>query len=153
MVTCSPVAATTSSSRASGCGCSSLASAISRLVSPDIAEGTTTRSWPAAFHLATRRATLRIRSTEPTDVPPNFCTISAIALKKSAKALKKRRILPHGQAATHCDHGTRSMEGGGVLYEGFRPEESRRDRLGQCARGLPERRNDKYRPAALQNRG
>src|SRR5687768_8024039 len=54
------------------------ASAIRRLVSPAIAEGTTTRSWPAAFHFATRRATLRMRSTEPTEVPPNFCTISAI---------------------------------------------------------------------------
>jgi len=48
------------------------------LVSPAMAEGTTTRSWPAAFHLATRRATFLIRSTEPTEVPPNFWTISAI---------------------------------------------------------------------------
>src|SRR3982750_4194482 len=48
IVTCSPVLATTSSSRGSGCGCSSLASAISRLVSPAIAEGTTTRAYPAA---------------------------------------------------------------------------------------------------------
>src|SRR3954465_11268851 len=75
IVTCSPVEATTSSSRGSGCACSSRASAISRFVSPAIADGTTTMSWPAACHLTTRRATLRMRSTEPTEVPPNFCTI------------------------------------------------------------------------------
>ena len=53
-MTCSPVEAITSSSRGSGCGWISLASAIRRLVSPDIADGTTTTSWPAAFHFATR---------------------------------------------------------------------------------------------------
>ena len=78
MVTCSPVAATTSSSRGSGSAWICLAKAIRRSVSPAIAEGTTTRSWPAAFHLATRRATLRMRSTEPTEVPPNFWTIRAM---------------------------------------------------------------------------
>ena len=72
------VVAITSSSRGSGCGWSSFASAIRRLVSPAIAEGTTTRSWPAAFHFATRRATLRMRSIEPTEVPPNFWMISAM---------------------------------------------------------------------------
>jgi hypothetical protein len=72
MVPCSPVEAMTSSSRGSGCCCRLCASAIRRLVSPAIADGTTTRSWPAAFHLATRRATFLIRSTEPTEVPPYF---------------------------------------------------------------------------------
>ena len=48
------------------------ASDSSRLVSPDMAEGTTTMRCPAACHLATRQATLRMRSTEPTEVPPNF---------------------------------------------------------------------------------
>ena len=33
------------------------------MMTPDLA---------ARFHFATRRATLRIRSTEPTEVPPNF---------------------------------------------------------------------------------
>jgi hypothetical protein len=42
IVTCSPVAATTSSSRGSGVGESSFASASSRFVSPAIAETTTT---------------------------------------------------------------------------------------------------------------
>lgn len=39
-------------------------------------------SCPAAFHFATRRATFLIRSTEPTEVPPNFWTMSATWLKK-----------------------------------------------------------------------
>ena len=72
MVTCSPVDATTSSSRGLGFPDSSFASASSRLVSPAIAEGTTTIWWPSRWNFATRRATLRIRSTLPTDVPPYF---------------------------------------------------------------------------------
>src|SRR5690348_4264114 len=84
MVTCSPVAATTSSSRGSGCAWISFASAISRLVSPAMAEGTTTRSCPAARHFATRRATFLIRSTEPTDVPPYFWTIKAMGAWRKA---------------------------------------------------------------------
>ncbi len=47
-----------------------LASASRRLVSPLIAEGTTTMRWPARAHLATRLATLWIRSGEPIEVPP-----------------------------------------------------------------------------------
>ena len=78
MVTCSPVEATTSSSRGSGWGEISLASAISRLVSPDMAEGTTTSWCPCAFQRATRLATFLMRSVEPTEVPPNFWTISAM---------------------------------------------------------------------------
>ena len=45
-VTCSPVEATTSSSRSSGSGAICLASPSRRLVSPDIAETMTTTSWP-----------------------------------------------------------------------------------------------------------
>ena len=56
----------------------SFAIAIRRLVSPAMAEGTTTMSWPIAFHRATRRATLRMRSMVPTEVPPNFWTIKAM---------------------------------------------------------------------------
>jgi hypothetical protein len=51
-------------------GCSSLARPSRRLVSPLIAEGTTTIWWPARTHLATRWATLRMRSVEPIEVPP-----------------------------------------------------------------------------------
>jgi len=40
------------------------------LVSPLIALGTTTIWWPARAHLATRLATLRMRSVEPIEVPP-----------------------------------------------------------------------------------
>ena len=48
----------------------SLASPSSRLVSPDMADGTTTIWWPASCHLATRLATFLMRSVEPIDVPP-----------------------------------------------------------------------------------
>jgi hypothetical protein len=40
------------------------------LVSPLIADGTTTSWWPARTHFATRLATLRMRSVEPIEVPP-----------------------------------------------------------------------------------
>jgi hypothetical protein len=71
---CSPVAASMSSSRAVAsddlAGASSLARPSRRLVSPLMALGTTTIWWPARAHLATRLATLRMRSVEPIDVPP-----------------------------------------------------------------------------------
>jgi hypothetical protein len=51
-------------------GDSSLARPSRRFVSPLIADGTTIIWWPARTHLATRLATLRIRSVEPIDVPP-----------------------------------------------------------------------------------
>src|SRR3954463_3466443 len=92
IVTCSPVAATTSSSRGSGCGWISFASASSRLVSPAMAEGTTTPSCPAARHLAPRRATFRIRSTEPTEVPPYFWTINAMGAWRKAPDFTGRRL-------------------------------------------------------------
>jgi hypothetical protein len=47
------------------------------------------RSWPAARHLATRRATFLIRSIEPTDVPPNFCTMSAMRKTKSGRFYRR----------------------------------------------------------------
>ena len=51
-------------------GASWRARASRRLVSPLIADGTTTSWCPALAHFATRRATLWIRSGEPIDVPP-----------------------------------------------------------------------------------
>ena len=71
-MTCSPVAAMTSSLRASGEGMISLARAIRRLVSPDMADGTTTTSLPHGFLRATRFATFLIMVGEPTEVPPYF---------------------------------------------------------------------------------
>jgi hypothetical protein len=56
--------------------------------------GTTIRSCPAAFHLAMRFATLRIRSIEPTDVPPYFWTMSAMR----ARSLPDRNA-PSGKCA------------------------------------------------------
>src|SRR3954447_12977483 len=85
MVTCSPVAATTSSSRGSGSRASSRARPSSRLVSPAIADTTTTSWCPSAWNRATRRATLRMRSVVPTDVPPYFWTMSAIALHRAER--------------------------------------------------------------------
>ena len=78
IVTCSPVEAITSSSRGSGEAEISLASAIRRFVSPDIADGTTMTSWPRFFQRAMRFATFLIRSVVATEVPPNFWTINAI---------------------------------------------------------------------------
>ena len=51
-------------------GASSAAKPSKRFVSPLMALGTTTIWWPARAHLATRRATLRMRSGEPMEVPP-----------------------------------------------------------------------------------
>src|SRR5437588_304320 len=50
----------TSSSRGVGSGCSSLAKASRRLVSPAMAEGTTTSWWPSRANRATRLATSRM---------------------------------------------------------------------------------------------
>ena len=75
--TCSPVAASTSISRAAGTASIWWARPRSRLVSPLIALTMTTTSLPAFCAASERRATLRIRSIVPTEVPPYFCTRSA----------------------------------------------------------------------------
>jgi hypothetical protein len=79
MVTCSPVEATTSSSRSLGSSEIWCASPSSRFVSPDMAETTTTTSFPWSFVRATRFAQFLIFSIVPTEVPPYFWTMSAIA--------------------------------------------------------------------------
>src|SRR2546429_8183956 len=43
----------------------------------------------------------------------------------------------HGQAATHRDHGARSLEGRRVLHAGVRAEEGRRDGLGKRRKRSP----------------
>ncbi len=75
METCSPVEAMTSSSRGSGSGFSSFARARRRFVSPDMAETTTTTWWPSFTNRSTRRATSRMRSGLPMEVPPYFWTM------------------------------------------------------------------------------
>jgi hypothetical protein len=55
-------------------GEASLHQPTSSLVLPDMAETTTATSWPASTSRLTWRATLRMRSTLATDVPPNFMT-------------------------------------------------------------------------------
>src|SRR5262245_15877851 len=73
-VTCSPEATTASYSRASCSAEASRAQATSSLVLPAMAETITATSWPASTSRFTWRATLRIRSTSATEVPPNFMT-------------------------------------------------------------------------------
>src|SRR5438067_2113566 len=80
--TVSPVERSTSTSRSSGRGAIFCESAMSRFVSPAIADTITTTSCPCARVATTRRATFRMRSTSPTLVPPYFWTISAIALPR-----------------------------------------------------------------------
>src|SRR3546814_7247848 len=78
-VTCSPEATTTSYSQASYSRETSPHHLTSWLVVPDIADTTTATSLPASTSRLTRRATFLIRSTSPTEVPPNFITMRAIA--------------------------------------------------------------------------
>ena len=80
IVTCSPEAVSTSISRALPWSPPmSWPMVTKRLVSPDIADTTTTTSWPWSMYPFMRCATPRIRSTSPTLVPPYFWTISAIS--------------------------------------------------------------------------
>ncbi|MDZ7622009.1 MAG: hypothetical protein U5O69_06340 [Candidatus Competibacteraceae bacterium] len=60
-----------------------LAKPISRSVSPLMAETTTTTWLPRSRQPMTFSATLSIRSMLPTEVPPYFCTISAIGYSES----------------------------------------------------------------------
>ncbi len=83
-VTCSPVAASASTSRLSGSEVRSLASLRRRLVSPDMALTMTTTSFPAAWAASARAATFLMRSSVPTDVPPNFWTMRATGYRRSA---------------------------------------------------------------------
>src|SRR5258708_14319403 len=84
--TCSPVEAITSISRGFGSGFNSRARPIRRLVSPAIAEGTTTSWWPSLTKRAMRRATSRMRSGLPMEVPPYFWTIRDTGEGKRGKA-------------------------------------------------------------------
>ena len=77
-LTCSPLETTTSCSRSAGRGVISETRPSSRLVSPAMALTTTTTSSPRARAARHRRATLRMRSTDPTEVPPYFWTRSAM---------------------------------------------------------------------------
>src|SRR5512140_3809871 len=79
--TCSPVEAITSNSRGWGSGLSSFARLSRRLVSPAMAEGTTASWWPCLAKRAMRRATSRLRSGLPIEVPPYFWTINATGFR------------------------------------------------------------------------
>ena len=73
-VTSSPEATIESYSALSNSEPASLHQATSSLVLPAMAETTTATSWPASTSRLTWAATLRMRSTLATDVPPNFIT-------------------------------------------------------------------------------
>src|ERR1700761_7758345 len=86
-VTCSPAATTTSYSLWSGTDrallsgwslAASLVQATSLLVSPAMAETTTTTRLPRSTSPFTSEATWRIRGRSATEVPPNFIAIVAI---------------------------------------------------------------------------
>ena len=83
IVTCSPVATTTSYSRASCSGAISLTHFTSWLVAPDMAETTTATSLPRSTSALTLRATFLMRSMSPTEVPPNLRTMRAMDLLES----------------------------------------------------------------------
>ena len=86
-VTCSPVATTASYSRASCRTEASRTQATSWLVTPAMAETTTATLLPPSTSRLTWRATLRMRSTLATEVPPNFMTTTAIAFPAAVAAL------------------------------------------------------------------
>src|SRR4051812_22011961 len=74
--TCSPVDTITSTSRSLGSSWISLASLSRRLGSPDIAHPPTATCGTSPAVARQRAGTLRMRSIEPTDVPPYFWTIN-----------------------------------------------------------------------------
>ncbi len=122
-VTCSPVAARASTSRPSGIGLTSDASLSRRLVSPDIALTMTTTSWPARWVARARAATLRMRSTLATDVPPNFWTM---------RATRRPSLVAAGVGVNHGS--TRRGEAPQSLRRGgFLPMSSARNALGHAS--------------------
>ncbi|MNC89328.1 hypothetical protein D3C83_52420 [compost metagenome] len=80
LVTCSPLATTTSYSAGSYSGLASRQKVTSRSVSPAIALTTTATSCPAACCLRTMLATRRMRSVPAIEVPPNFITMRATGI-------------------------------------------------------------------------
>src|SRR6185369_9156422 len=74
--TCSPVVSSTSISRAGGSGEICFVRSTRRSVESPIAETTTASRSPRSRTAATRAATRLISSTEPTEVPPYFWTMS-----------------------------------------------------------------------------
>jgi len=78
MLVCSPVARRTSISRSVvfAPAVTSAANSINRFVTPPMAETTATTLCPAAWVANNLEATLRMRSGEPTEVPPYFWTIN-----------------------------------------------------------------------------
>src|SRR5690606_25649492 len=70
-----------------------------RSVSPAMAETTTTSAWPASRAASTLSATPSMRSTPPTEVPPNFWTISATRASVSGAELASDPVFDRGQRA------------------------------------------------------
>src|SRR5580704_12659324 len=97
---CSPIASSWSSSLSLGSGQRDRARAMSSFVTPARAERTTTTWWPSARAFLIRSATLRMRSTSPTEVPPYFWTILGMARSVPEVANpKKEGLLAHAAQA------------------------------------------------------
>ena len=76
----------------------SSSSATNLLLTPDIAEVTTTIRFPRPTSPATNSAALRMRSPSPTEVPPNLIVISMGEILCVEK-IRRERVLPLGFAA------------------------------------------------------
>ncbi len=106
-VTCSPEATTASYSRASCSIEASRTQATSWLVAPAMADTTTATLLPASTSRLTWLATLRMRSTLATEVPPNFITTTAIPTLAWASDVgwddpRTRVLLPAGPFTRNC---------------------------------------------------
>src|SRR5208337_442557 len=106
--TSSPEATTASYSALSKCEPASLHQATSSLVLPAMAETTTVTSCPASTSRLTWAATLRMRSTLATEVPPNFIT----RRDKRASALQGNARLARGDAAAYKGGGATGQRPG-----------------------------------------
>ncbi len=105
---CSPVARSTSSSRASGSSVMAAARARSSSVVSPIAETMTTRRDPVARSRAIRRATRLMRPASATDEPPNFMTTSGAdhggILAEGRMGPDSGRLLSTGRPARSGPH-------------------------------------------------
>ena len=124
--------------------------ATSRSVSPAIAETTTARPRPGLRSAATMRATRAMRSTSPTDVPPNFITRRDMRdpLRRSERSSRRALSMP---AATRylLDLTAFLLRSGS---HGRRLARPRRDRQVQRARrGVVESERPVRRTASAQS--
>src|SRR6185436_7506245 len=141
--------------RGFGSAFSSRARPRSRLVSPAIAEGTTTTWWPSFTKRAMRFATSRILSGEPIEVPPYFWTIRDKGWNRAkGRILSEAASIPNENASPPPDscpgraRGGRPRERRGVVLRGAAGRAGRARRLRQP--GQPRREPDRPPRPALR---